>query len=176
MDGFHLSRKDLDSFPITAEAHRRRGAPFTFDAKGLHQLIEKLKEPVSSVIYAPSFDHAIKDPVYDDVTILPSQKIIVFEGNYLCFQPSDIPENPPERSTYPSPLWSEIANLFDERWVLSTPLEITTSRLALRHLKAGIVKSLNEGYTRANGSDKQNAEDIIRWRTSFDRMIPTLAL
>ncbi|KAK6531585.1 hypothetical protein TWF694_002772 [Orbilia ellipsospora] len=176
MDGFHLSRKVLDSFPVSAEAHRRRGAPFTFDVKGLYQLVERLKEPVSSIFYAPSFDHAVKDPQCDDIAILPSQKLVIFEGNYLCFQPPDIPENVPEWSTLPSPLWSKIANLFDERWVLSTPLEVTTPRLALRHLEAGIVKSLNEGYERAHGSDKQNAEDIIRWRVGFDRMIPTLSL
>ena len=32
MDGYHYYRKELDTFPDAAEAHRRRGAPFTFNA------------------------------------------------------------------------------------------------------------------------------------------------
>jgi hypothetical protein len=33
MDGYHYARKVLDTFPNPDEAHRRRGAPFTFDSK-----------------------------------------------------------------------------------------------------------------------------------------------
>ena len=33
MDGYHFERKVLDTFADPKEAHRRRGAPFTFDGK-----------------------------------------------------------------------------------------------------------------------------------------------
>merc|ERR1711991_377228 len=39
MDGFHYTRKELDSFPDPENAHLRRGAHFTFNSK---LFIEKL--------------------------------------------------------------------------------------------------------------------------------------
>jgi len=66
------------------EAHARRGAPFTFDPVSLKLLIERVKAPLGDeekTIYAPSFDHAIKDPVEDDIKILSSQRVLIFEGH-----------------------------------------------------------------------------------------------
>ncbi|KAK6337685.1 hypothetical protein TWF696_001171 [Orbilia brochopaga] len=176
MDGFHYTREVLDTFPDSYEAHQRRGAPFTFDVAGLHQLILELKRPVSSsTIYAPSFDHALKDPKPGDIAILPSHRIIIVEGNYLCFHPPASLENATLENC-PSPLWTEVADLFDEKWITETPLDIASSRLALRHLQAGIVATLEAGFARANGSDRKNAEDILRWRGSFDRKISTFSI
>ncbi|KAK6517212.1 putative kinase, variant 2 [Arthrobotrys conoides] len=170
MDGYHLSRKDLASLSDPDEARRRRGAPFTFDVDGLYLLLKQLREPISSTLYAPSFDHAIKDPVPKTIPILTTQRIVIVEGNYLCFNPPDVPDRGKENN-HPSPLWRKIAALFDEKWVIDTPLEITSSRLALRHLAAGIVGSLEEGFKRANGSDRENSNDILRWMGAYDRKI-----
>lgn len=63
MDGFHLSRQSLDMFSDPGQAHRRRGAPSTFDVDGLHSLIVNLRQPVagdSAPVLAPSFDHHVK--------------------------------------------------------------------------------------------------------------------
>lgn len=82
-DGYHLTRAVLSAMPNPLEAHARRGAPFTFDSAALKKLILKLREPTSAgapVIYAPSFDHAKKDPVEDDIAILSTQRVLVFEG------------------------------------------------------------------------------------------------
>ncbi|KAK6356614.1 hypothetical protein TWF718_000960 [Orbilia javanica] len=177
MDGYHLSREDLASLPDPEEARRRRGAPFTFDADGLHRLLEQLREPPSSTLYAPSFDHAIKDPIPKNISILATQRIVIVEGNYLCFNPPDVPDGGKESTcTHPSPLWRKISALFDEKWVIDTPLEITSSRLALRHLAAGIVGSLEEGFERANGSDRENSNDILRWMGAYDRKISAFSV
>ncbi|KAK6333930.1 putative kinase, variant 2 [Orbilia blumenaviensis] len=175
MDGYHLSREDLASLPDPNEARRRRGAPFTFDVDGLCRLLETLRGPVSSTIYAPSFDHAIKDPIPDSISILTTQRIVIVEGNYLCFNPPKAPDGG-ERSDHPSSLWCKIATLFDEKWVIDTPLEITSSRLALRHLAAGIVGSLEEGFERANGSDRENSDDILRWMGTYDRKVSAFSV
>ncbi len=42
----------------------------------------------------PSFDHGVGDPVPDGVTVIPQNKIILVEGNYLllgeqCFLTSN---------------------------------------------------------------------------------------
>lgn len=69
--------------PNPVEAHERRGAPFTFDPAALRRLVLKLREPIvagAPPIYAPSFDHATKDPVEDDIAILDTQRVLVFEG------------------------------------------------------------------------------------------------
>lgn len=67
-----------------AEAHKRRGAPFTFWAEGLIDLIKKIRqqeqlalesldreceEEDDVTVYAPSFDHAVKDPIEKDIRI-----------------------------------------------------------------------------------------------------------
>jgi len=69
---------------------QRRGAPFTFDSESFVQLVQQLScSPVTetdeteNTIWAPSFDHAIKDPVERDIRISSSQKIILLEGSYL---------------------------------------------------------------------------------------------
>jgi len=192
MDGFHLTRAELDKMPDPQLAHKRRGAPFTFDADGLKALILALKVPVETfkltdedtgtynrVIYAPSFDHAVKDPVPKNITILPSQKIILLEGNYLGFKPPLAApgsiSSSSDHHTHPSPIWSEIPQLFDIRWFVDTPQRIAAERLAKRHLEAGIVQTLEEGYERANGSDAQNAADITKWKAEkCDRVIEGL--
>jgi len=84
MDGFHLTRAQLDALPDPANAHARRGAEFTFDGEGFLKLVQRLRPPLtssSSVVYAPSFDHAVKDPKEDDIMVDVSHRIIVFEGN-----------------------------------------------------------------------------------------------
>jgi pantothenate kinase len=88
MDGYHLTRAQLDAMPDPATAHARRGAEFTFDGEGFLKLVQALREPITGetgTILAPSFDHAIKDPKEDDIAVAPTQRIVVFEGNCKPF-------------------------------------------------------------------------------------------
>lgn len=48
----------------------------------------------------PSFDHAIQDPVENDICVLSSLEVIIFEGNYVLLD-----DDP----------WSRIADLVHER-------------------------------------------------------------
>jgi pantothenate kinase len=71
------------------EAFRRRGAPFTFDAKAFVDLVRILKSmpvttnaDVEATIYAPSFDHATKDPVMDAISVSSHTRLVIVEGNY----------------------------------------------------------------------------------------------
>jgi pantothenate kinase len=83
MDGYHYSRAHLSSMPNPEHAHARRGAAFTFDAPAFLSLVKRIRSSSSETIYAPSFDHAKKDPVENEIELLPSSRIVVFEGNYL---------------------------------------------------------------------------------------------
>ena len=79
LDGYHLTRRQLSEMPNAEEAIFRRGAAFTFDADGYYRLVEDLRKPIeatTTTIRAPSFDHAIKDPIEDDISIPATARIV----------------------------------------------------------------------------------------------------
>ena len=107
-DGFHLPKKTLATFPCPETAFRRRGAPFTFDADAFVATVASLKSrPVTQLhdpelaVLLPSFDHAVQDPVCDDICVPSSTQVIIFEGNYLLFD-----ESP----------WNKASVMFDEKY------------------------------------------------------------
>lgn len=130
MDGYHLSRAQLAAMPDPENAIHRRGAAFTFDGEGYHRLVQSLREPLaahSPTIYAPSFDHAIKDPVADDIPIRPRSKVVIFEGLYLSLNREP---------------WSQSAALMDESWFIDVDREVARSRLVKRHVASGLYLTL----------------------------------
>lgn len=54
MDGFHLTRAQLDAMPDPATAHARRGAEFTFDGEGFLRLVQALRKPLPASSSSPS--------------------------------------------------------------------------------------------------------------------------
>ncbi|KAJ4863529.1 hypothetical protein T069G_00059 [Trichoderma breve] len=69
-DGFHLPLATLRKLPNASEALARRGAPWTFDGHAAVSLVRKLKTSTrAQPVLAPTFDHAIKDPVLDGLLI-----------------------------------------------------------------------------------------------------------
>ncbi|CCG82911.1 Putative uncharacterized protein [Taphrina deformans PYCC 5710] len=144
MDGFHYPRSQLDE-----EGTRRRGAPFTFDAPAVVQLVERLRMSTYRQlpdILAPSFDHAIKDPVVDDVSIVRSTNIVILEGNYLLLK-----DDP----------WNKIRDLVDESWLLLCDFNVAEERLAKRHLAAGLVQTLEAGIDRVRFNDMPNGRYLL---------------
>ncbi|KAH6655779.1 phosphoribulokinase/uridine kinase [Truncatella angustata] len=153
MDGFHYTKAALSAFDDPALAFRKRGAPFTFDAFGLIQLIKTLKtlpvtgkEGPESCVAVPSFDHAVQDPIPNDIQVSSRNRIVIIEGNYtlLDLEP-----------------WNEIARLVDEKWFVNVPEEIARARLVERHLAAGIETSKASAAIRAADNDIPNG-DLIR--------------
>jgi pantothenate kinase len=175
MDGFHLTRAQLQALPNASEAIFRRGAAFTFDGTGFVRLVERVRggrrnrqqqqqqqeqecqpEQEQEVIYAPSFDHAIKDPMADDIAIPSSARLVIFEGNYLAL------DEPP---------WRDAAALMDEIWFVSVDEQVARKRLASRHLQAGIVDTYDQGIQRADGSDLVNGRHILSKRVTVHEEI-----
>ncbi len=149
MDGYHLSRAQLSALPDASTAHARRGAPFTFDGESFLKLVKKLREPLlpeSQTLYAPSFDHAAKDPVDNDIAIPPAARVIVFEGNYLSLNKSP---------------WKDAAELMDELWFVKVDFDVARQRLVGRHVKAGIVKDEEGAHKRVTEVDLVNGKEII---------------
>ncbi|KAL1865720.1 hypothetical protein Daus18300_007096 [Diaporthe australafricana] len=174
MDGYHLTRAQLSAMPDPETAHARRGAEFTFDGASFYKLIQALREPLpvpappapvqatpgedypAGTIFAPSFDHAVKDPKEDDIPILASHRIVVFEGNYVALDKEP---------------WSLAARLMDEVWFVDVDFAVARRRLVIRHVKAGIAADEAEADRRAVENDLPNGEEIVGRRLPVDEVI-----
>ncbi|CAO2658592.1 Nn.00g063150.m01.CDS01 [Neocucurbitaria sp. VM-36] len=159
MDGYHLSRAQLDAMPDPDSAHARRGAAFTFDGDSFLSLVKKLREPIcpeTQTLYAPSFDHAIKDPVDDDIAIASSVRIVMFEGNYCSLNKQP---------------WKEAAELMDELWFVEVDFKVARKRLIYRHVNAGIAKDEEEAGKRADENDLVNGQEIVDNRLDVHELV-----
>ena len=187
MDGYHLTRAQLDAMPNPTEAHARRGAPFTFDPSALARDLCALRS--TGRLAAPSFDHARKDPCPGAIRIdaattrdgetapgadptrgdggpelAPSASVtrgvVLVEGLYLCLSA------PAE--------WAAVTAAFDARVFLAADLDDATERLTLRHMAAwGMPRE--EAYGRASGSDRLNAELVDADRAAADLVVAAVA-
>ena len=145
--------------PDPTTAHRHRGAAFTFDDKAFLDLVKMLRKPLlpeSKTVYAPSFDHAIKDPVADDIPIQPTLRIVILEGNYLSLNKG---------------LWKEAAELMDELWFVKVEFETAKRRLMVRHVAAGIVSNEEDASNRADEIDLVNGRHILDNMLSVQEVI-----
>lgn len=159
MDGYHLSRARLAAMPDPTYAFARRGAAFTFDPAKFTTLVRALREPVSpdsATLYAPSFDHAVKDPVEEDVPIPATAQAVFFEGNYLSLNKEP---------------WNEAARMMDELWFVDVDFEVARRRLVERHVRAGIAKDEEEGNRRATENDLVNGREIVDFRMDIDEVV-----
>jgi pantothenate kinase len=152
MDGFHYTRAQLDAFPDPVEAHKRRGAPWTFDADAVLALVKQLHDSTlvppqqRKDILAPSFDHALKDPIVDDISIPAAAPIVILEGNYLLLDDG---------------AWKEIGPLLDYRVMVHVTQQDARVRVAKRHVASGIEPTLELGEARFDSNDAING-DLIR--------------
>ncbi|GJE89186.1 P-loop containing nucleoside triphosphate hydrolase protein [Phanerochaete sordida] len=155
LDGWHLTRAQLDQFPDAKLAHDRRGAHWTFDGQSYVEFVRELRVPLNTlaaaaggqeaVIYAPSFSHELKDPAPRAVAIHPKHRIVIIEGLYtfLGIEP-----------------WVEAAQLLDERWWVGISEEEAKERLVKRHVISGVAKDLEEAVWRATENDAPNGRFI----------------
>ncbi|KAL4868238.1 hypothetical protein BDV12DRAFT_186071 [Aspergillus spectabilis] len=147
MDGYHLSRAQLAAMPDPATAIHPRGAAFTFDTEAFYRLVQSLQHPVtpSATIYAPSFDHTIKDPIADDIRISPS----------LDREP-----------------WDLAAALLDESWFIDVDRRIAQARLVKRHVASGTVPAVAAAEHRISSPGFLNADAIMGNRLPVQELFP----
>lgn len=162
LDGHHLTRAQLAAMPDPEEAAFRRGAPFTFDGHKYRRLVQQLRQrilPESTTIYAPSFDHAIKDPVEDDIAIPPSARVVVFEGLYVA-----VDDDP----------WRDAAQLMDMLWFVDVAVDVAVERLVRRHVAAGTAPDAETARSRALRNDMPNGRYILDHRLPIQEMIASV--
>ncbi|GAB1526014.1 hypothetical protein RhiTH_009180 [Rhizoctonia solani] len=168
LDGWHYSRAELDKFDNVKEAYDRRGAAFTFDSASYVKFVTALRQspsssvtppPQTSIVYAPTFDHALKDPTPNGQSILPSHRIVVIEGLYTFI---DTPE------------WKLAAEALDERWLIEVDIPEATRRLVQRHVVTGVAKDLEEANWRAENNDMPNGLWVLEHMMEPTRRIKSI--
>ncbi|KAK0440742.1 P-loop containing nucleoside triphosphate hydrolase protein [Armillaria borealis] len=161
LDGWHLTRAQLDQFPDPTLAHSRRGIHWTFDGPAYLAFVKSLRTPLdaSPVITAPSFDHAVKDPTPDAVTIRSHHRIVIIEGLYTCLSVDH---------------WAEAGRLLDERCYLRLDIEEARQRLVKRHVLTGITQTLDDAHLRAEQNDMPNGTFIIENMLEPTRIIDSV--
>jgi len=162
MDGYHLTRAQLSAMPDPTTAHARRGAAFTFDAPAFLALVKELRKPIApetGTIYAPSFDHAVKDPVENDIGVSRTARICVLEGLYLALDEDG---------------WREASALMDEVWFVEVDEAEARRRLVWRHVKSGIAKDEEEAGERADQNDLVNGKEIMQKRVKVDEVVKSV--
>ena len=163
MDGFHYYRSQLADpamFPDPEAARARRGAPWTFDARAFVDRVRAARSNTDSPTSVPAFDHQVHDPEEDAITILPSHKVILVEGNYLL-----LPDEPWRE------LWDGAGALLDERWFVDCAVDDAMTRVMGRHVAVG--RRREEAKSRADGNDRPNGEMVWAARGNADVHVPS---
>ncbi|CAI8508934.1 unnamed protein product [Pichia kudriavzevii] len=175
MDGFHLPLKQL-----AENLHSRRGCQESFEGELVVQLFKllvqweteegdgnnqatgvKIEEGKPwNLLCIPDFDHKLKDPNNPGRYIFSNTKIIVFEGLYLmlniepwCQISQIIKAIKDKKPGSHSPI-VEVAQVEDN------DVEEMSQRVAARHLRSGLVDSLNDGLNRYFANDSINASVV----------------
>ena len=139
MDGFHYD----DAVLHARGARDRKGAPDTFDASGFFHLLRRLK--LEAEVAIPLFDRALEISRAGADIIVPQDKILIVEGNYLLLNESPWPTALP---LYDLTIWIDVdepdlvARLMD-RW-------------------AGYGKTEDQARAWIEGNDLQNIRRVVK--------------
>ncbi len=156
MDGFHLTRKQLDAMQQPALAHKRRGAHWTFDAEGFVAAVASVRAPGSAAAF-PSFDHAVGDPAPGTIRVEAHHQVVIVEGLYLFLD---------------APPWNRLMTLFDKRVFIKCPIGLALTRVMHRKTHTlGTPERLAEEQVEFN--DKRNAITVWKSRNRADLFIPS---
>ncbi|KAG7090570.1 hypothetical protein E1B28_009677 [Marasmius oreades] len=162
LDGWHLTRAQLEEFPNPQVARDRRGIHWTFDSVAYLQFLRTLRDditPSTPTIKAPSFDHATKDPTPNAISVHPYHRIVIVEGLYTTINVES---------------WGEAARLLDERIFLDLSVEDAQRRLVKRHVKSGVTKNEKEAVWRAENNDMPNGRFVVANMLKPTRVIKSI--
>lgn len=150
MDGFHLADVELRRLGRLT----RKGAMDTFDAYGYLALLRRIRTETTAVVYAPSFDREIEQPIAGAIPVPPAARVVVSEGNYLLA--ADEP-------------WPRIRAVMTEVWYVDLDDRVRLDRLTRRHIRFG--KSPDQAARWVAEVDEPNAAVIRATRDSADLLI-----
>ena len=150
MDGFHLADVQLERLGL----RERKGAPETFDDEGYAALLERLRSNQDDVVYAPSFERTLEQPVAASIAVPQSVRLVLTEGNYLLL---------PDRS------WPRARACLAEIWYCDLPSASRVRRLVERHHRFG--KSRDAARRWVRDIDEPNAVLVDGTRSRADVIV-----
>lgn len=156
MDGYHFTRRQLDTFPDPIDAHARRGAPFTFDAATFAQVVADIR--AGRHINALMFDHAVKDPTPGRL-IDDSITAVIVEGNYLLLE---------------SVHWSCARESMHQVWYIDIPINVAMRRV-LHRLILDVGFDEMQARSRIANNDAANARVVRQSMRRADFIIDQYA-
>ena len=142
MDGFHLDDAVLRERGLLA----RKGAPETFDARGLVDIVRAIRAAREDV-FVPLFDRSRELAIAAARAVTPKDRIILLEGNYLLLD-----QNP----------WRQLPALVDHTIMLMPPEDILRERLMRRWLDLGMPEE--EARAKVMENDLPNGS-VVRARS-----------
>ncbi|MEW1848127.1 nucleoside/nucleotide kinase family protein [Nonomuraea angiospora] len=150
MDGFHLADVELERLGRL----RRKGAMDTFDAHGYLALLHRLRAETGTVVYAPSFDREIEQPIAGAIPVPPAARVVVSEGNYLLADDD---------------AWRRVRGAMTEVWYAEIDDRVRLDRLTRRHVQFG--KTPSQAARWVAEVDEPNAAAIRTTRDRADLLI-----
>ncbi|GAA3151317.1 nucleoside/nucleotide kinase family protein [Nonomuraea roseoviolacea] len=151
MDGFHLADVELDRLG----RRERKGAPDTFDAAGYAALLRRLRADEEDVVYAPSFERVLEQPIAGSIPVPRAARLVITEGNYLLLDEGD---------------WARVRPCLDEVWYCSLDPVERVRRLVSRHTRFG--KEPDAAVAWVMGTDQRNADLIATTQDRADLVVP----
>lgn len=144
MDGFHLDNTILDQRGDLP----RKGAPHTFDVRGLGDLLRAVK--AGGEVFVPVFDRDRELAIAAARCIAADDRIVIAEGNYLLLEQGR---------------WASLADLFDLTVMVAPPIEELERRLVARWIHYGLTPAQID--QKIHGNDLPNGRLVIeRSRTA----------
>ncbi|PYI66413.1 nucleoside/nucleotide kinase family protein [Arthrobacter livingstonensis] len=151
MDGFHLANAVL----LANGLRQVKGAIETFDDAGYAKLLQRIREQKSGeIIYAPSFNRDLEEPIAGSIPVTADVPLVVTEGNYLLAEAG---------------AWPSARECLTESWFLDPEQDRRHHWLITRHMDYG--KSAEDARLWALGSDEDNARLIEAMAHRADRVL-----
>jgi len=135
IDGYLLYRSELERMKDSEHSPTRRGSYSTFNTEKLYNDLVRIKTSAKNGIDVkiPSFDHDLKDPIENDITIPENVQIVIVEGNYLFYTNDSA--------------WSKVCELFNLKiFIECDPMEC----------KERLVKSLSISGEKGSLCDEES--------------------
>ena len=150
MDGYHLANAALEELGL----RDRKGARETFDPGGYTALLHRLRTDTAAMIFAPSFERDLEQPIANSIIVRPAVELVITEGNYLLLDD----------------VWAGARECLDEVWYVEVDEDVRMSRLVDRHVQFGKdpdfakawIESVDEPNARLIETTRDRADLIIR--------------
>jgi pantothenate kinase len=152
MDGFHLADVALAERRLLD----RKGAPETFDAHGYLNLLRRLRAETGNDVLAPGFERDLEQPIAASITVAPSHRVVVTEGNYLLDDADP---------------WPDVRAELDEVWFVDLDDGRRRSRLVDRHVKHGKTREAAQAWV--DEVDEPNARRVLARSGTADLVVPS---